>query len=158
MDYRSGDYPEYPGSSEPALKVDFESLVDVALKLGITVTFNSGGSYFAPDDRLINIDTKAKTRRGFVSLGQLSDEYLHAWNQVRGRGKFLDGNAAKEHQRLGRLAEKEGTRSLGTNQNAVFHKLEALNFITASKHIPTFIWRTPYVEMRKFAYSWILDF
>ena len=143
MNYGSGDYPLYPGSDKPALKVDFQALEDAALEIGVTVTFNSGGSYFAPGARLINIDTKIPNQRGFVSLGQLSDEYLHAWNQIRGRGRFLDAKAAKEHQTFGRAATEHGTRWLGTNQNAAFHKLEALNFILSNEHVPTFIWRFP---------------
>ena len=158
MDYGSGDYPLYPGSTSPALKVDFEALTGAARELSVAVTLESGGSYFSPGRRLINIDTKTPNQRGFVSLGQLSDEFLHAWNQVRGRGKFLDPRVAKEHQAFGRIATESGTRSLGTNQNAAFHKLEALNFISSGQHVPTFIWRIPYIEMRQFAHSWIQDF
>jgi hypothetical protein len=157
MEYKSGDYSEYPGSSKPALKVDFESLVMSAHDLSISVSFDSSGSYFSPSQRLINIDTKTPNRRGFVSLGQLSDEYLHAWNQVRGRGKFLEGKAAEFHQSFGRIAANHGTRTLGSNQNAAFHKLEALNFIFANEHFPTFIWRLPHIELRQFAFSWIQD-
>jgi hypothetical protein len=86
-------------------------------------------------------------------LGQLSDEYLHAWNQIRGRGKFLELKAAKDHQDLGRIAARNGTKALGTSQNAAFHKLEALSFIFANEHFPTFIWRLPHIELRQFAYS-----
>jgi hypothetical protein len=158
MDYSSGDYSLYPGSDKQALKVDFASLTEAAQKLNVAVTSYSGGSYFSPSRRLINIDTKGPNQRGFVSLGHLSDEYLPAWNQVRGRGKFLETKAAQEHQAFGRTAALYGTRSLGTNQNAAFHKLEALNFICSGQHVPTFVWRIPYIEMRQFAYSWIQDF
>jgi hypothetical protein len=72
MDYSSGDYSLYPGSDKQALKVDFASLTEAAQKLNVAVTFYSGGSYFSPSRRLINIDTKSPNQRGFVSLGHLS--------------------------------------------------------------------------------------
>ena len=71
MDYSSGDYSLYPGSDKQALKVDFASLTEAAQKLNVAVTFYSGGSYFSPSRRLINIDTKSPNQRGFVSLGSL---------------------------------------------------------------------------------------
>ena len=154
MNYSSDDCTDYPGSKVPMLHVDFTSLVDVAAKIGVTVTTDSGGSWFAPALRTINIDTKTATERGFVSLGQLSDEYLHAWNQARGRGKYLDPIAAKEHRAYGAIAEKLGTGALVTQANYAFHKLEALNFFCADEHIPSFIWRTPCDELKRFALSW----
>jgi hypothetical protein len=158
MDYGSGDYPLYPGSKSPALKGDFAALTEAARAISVTVTLDSGGSWFSPTRRQINIDTKMPNQRGFVSLGQLSDEFLHAWNQIRGRGKFLDPKAAMEHQRFGRTATELGTRALGSNQNSAFHKLEALNFVSSGEHVPGFIWRIPYIELRQFAHSWIQDF
>lgn len=158
MDYRSGDYPEYPGSDIPALKGDFEALVYAAQGLSIAVTHDSGGSYFSPTARLINVDTKTPTQRGFVSLGQLTDEFLHAWNQVRGRGKYLPSDAAKMHRTLGATAERYGTRALGISPNAAFYKLEALNFLDADEHIPTFMWRSPLSRVRQFAWSWTHHF
>ena len=158
MDYNSGDYSRYPGSDKKALHVDFAALTEAAQLLNVAVTFYSGGLYFSPSRLLINIDTKTPNQCGFVSLGQLSDEYLHAWNQVRGRGKFLEAKAAQEHQALGRTAAARGTKSLGTKQNTVFHKLEALNFIGSDQHVPSFVWRIPCIEMRQFAYSWTQDF
>lgn len=154
VDFTSRDCDRYPGSEKPALKVDFASLHEAAAKLGVTVEHNSGGSFFSPTHRLINIDTKTVNSVGFVSLGQLTDEYLHAWNERYGRGKFLAGEAKKEHARLGRDAQAHGTSKLGTNQNIVFHKLEALNFVDAGHFIPTFVWRATLEDVRVFAYSW----
>ena len=154
MTYQSDDYPAYPGSEVRALKVDFEALELFARKLGIAVTLRSGGSFFDPAQRLINIDTKTRTRRGFVSCGQLTDEYLHAWNQVNGRGKHMPERLAKLHIEWGRAAAAHGTRSLGSNQNASFHRLEALNFVDSGAEVPSFIWRAPLELVRAFAYAW----
>ncbi len=155
MEYESGDYPNYPGSDIAALKVDFESLRLSAQEIGVTVTLGSGGSFFSPRLKRINIDTKSRTARGFVSVGQLTDEYFHAWNENKDRGRYLtDRTAAEEHVRLGRIAAASGTRSLGTQGNIAFHKLEALNFIASDARIPTFVWRIPDLEMHRFASSW----
>ncbi len=154
MDYKNGDYPEYPGSKVPALKIDFAQLDMFANRLGITVTNRGVGSFFSPTARLINVDTKTTNGRGFVSLGQLTDEYLHAWNQIKGRGRFLDPRAATEHRRLGLDAEHNGTRSLGVSGNAAFHRLEALNFVQSDAAVPSFIWRAPLEEVRKFGFAW----
>ena len=154
MDYTTGDYSEYPGSTVPALKVDFAQLELFAGHLGINVTTRGVGSFFSPTARLINIDTKIPNQRGFVSLGQLTDEYLHAWNQVKGRGRFLDARAAREHRRLGLDAERNGTRSLGVHGNTAFHRLEALNFVLSRDDIPSFIWRAPLDEVCKFGFAW----
>lgn len=154
MDERGDDFPEYPGSTLPALKVDFAQLDLFAGKLGVRVTTHSGGSYFSPTLRLINIDSRTPSRRGFVSVGQLTDEYLHAWNQRFGRGRFLEPRAAGEHRSFGARAERDGTRSLGRSGNAAFHKLEALNFVQSGHDVPGFIWRTPMEEVRRFAFAW----
>lgn len=158
MDFQSRDLPEYPGSSKPALKQDFASLREFARQIGIRVEHDGVGSFFSWEDKLINIDTKTPNQRGFVSLGQLTDEYLHAWNQHFGRGKFLDPKAAAEHQAFGRAAMQSGTRSLGSNQNVAFHKLEALNFIQSGHHAPGFVWRVPMEELRRFAFAWQVHF
>lgn len=154
MTFKSNDLDEYPGSRVPALKVDFEQLIWAAQKIGVTVTHESGGSHYSPARRVINIDTKTPNQRGFVSIGQLTDEYLHAWNQYWRRGTFLDAVAAKEHVRLGKIAESVGTANLGTSSNAAFHKLEALNFFMSGKPIPSFIWRAPKEDVQRFGWSW----
>lgn len=154
MDYKSNDLLEYPGSDVVALKVDFETLHQAAGKLGIAVTHTSDGSFYSPSRRLINIDTKTPNRQGFVPVGQLADEYLHAWNQCYGRGHFLDQATAAEHLELGRIAEATGTRSLGSRRNCAFHQLEALNFVMSGHEVPPFIWRAPFPAVRQFAYSW----
>jgi hypothetical protein len=154
MDYRSRDLPEYPGSDVPALKVDFSDLSDAARKIGVVVTNSAGGSFYSPSQKLINIDTKTPNQRGFVSVGQLTDEYFHAWNSFHGRGKFLDEKTAGEHKYLGEIAQSTGTKSLGHHKNCSFHQLEALNFIMSGHHVPTFVWRAPYAKVREFAYAW----
>jgi len=155
MDFRSNDLPTYPGSTIPALKADFAALDQAALRLGVTVTNTSDGSFYSPERKLINIDTKTPNQRGFVSLGQLTDEYLHAWNQTVGRGRFLPDEIAKEHRSLGGIAERRGTSGLGTAKIVcAFHQLEALNFVKSDHTVPQFIWRAPLHEVRQFAYAW----
>lgn len=155
MDFVSNDLPDYPGSTIRALKVDFAALDLAASKIGVTVTNSGDGSFYAPDRKLINIDTKTPNQRGFVSLGQLTDEYLHAWNQWAGRGKFLPAHIAREHVALGRIAEQRGTSGLGTAKIiCAFHQLEALNFVMSNQEVPLFVWRAPLHEVRQFAYAW----
>jgi hypothetical protein len=158
VDFASKDCRDYPGSEREALKVDFEALRMAAGKIGVHITAAAGGSYFSAERRSINIDTRTPNRRGFVSVGQLTDEYLHAWNQIETRGKFLDTSAANEHRRLGRIAERLGTKALVSTENVVFHKLEALNFVCSGHPVPGFMWRVPYDDVRTFAYSWATHF
>lgn len=155
MDFKSNDLPAYPGSTIPALKADFAALDQAALRLGVIVTNTSDGSFYSPGRQLINIDTKTPNQRGFVSLGQLTDEYLHAWNQTVGRGRFLSEAIAREHIAMGGIAERRGTSGLGTAKIVcAFHQLEALNFVMSGQPVPRFIWRAPLHEVRQFAYAW----
>ncbi|HEY4250383.1 MAG TPA: hypothetical protein VGM87_04260 [Roseomonas sp.] len=157
MAYRGDDYPEYPGSARPALKEDFEALRHACGQLGVTLMHESGGHFFNPASWVINIDTRTPNARGFVSLGHLTDEFLHAWNQRHGRGRNMDRRLAEQHIGWGRTAAVHGTRGLGSNQNICFHKLEALNFVDSKADVPRFIWKIPLATLRAFAYSWAQD-
>ncbi|MBX9701823.1 MAG: hypothetical protein K2X74_20475 [Acetobacteraceae bacterium] len=157
MAYRGDDLLEYPGSDKPALTDDFAALAELCEQMNVSLTHETGGHFFAPATRRINIDTKTASARGFVSVGHLTDEFLHAWNQMHGRGKHVPAAMAEQHVAWGTAAARDGTRSLGTNQNRCFHKLEALNFLNSQTHIPRFIWRIPHVDLRVFALSWVQD-
>jgi RHS repeat-associated protein len=123
----------YPGHAARASTQHIREFRRALQQLGVRLENTPGAASFDPAKKIINLDLRG------VKLGKLVDEYLHAWNQVAGRGKFLEGVAASEHTRLGAAATQEGTRSLGQVGNVLFHQLEALNFVRSGQHTPQFI-------------------
>jgi hypothetical protein len=78
-----------------------------------------------------------------VTVGVLTDEFLHAWNNRRGnRGKYLkDRVRGEEHAFLGSRKLTSG----GTDDRRL-HQMELENFteysLRFSGHIPLYVWRT----------------
>jgi RHS repeat-associated protein len=91
-----------------------------------------------------------------VDVGTLIDEYMHAWNQVWGRGTYLGQNAKLEHLALERAIRELGNSSLlGPGRERVFHQLEALNFLNSGHHIPSFVWPVR-KELKNWSLSWVM--
>ena len=68
----------------------------------------------------------------------LIDEYTHVYNNVRGRGNFLDAQEAIKHNFLGGRALKGGTGGLNQAENALFHQFELKNFLKSGQQKPSF--------------------
>ena len=76
------------------------------------------------------------------SVGVLTDEFLHAWNNFgERRGLYLDEAGKEEHQKLGR-----DFRLSGSSNDRRFHQLELENYVRCLRNsreaIPVFVWRT----------------
>jgi hypothetical protein len=96
----------------------------------------------APDGRTSQSQMTVKVS-GHASVGLLTDEFLHVWNNTdERRGKFFpDPEQGKTHRFLRTLGAKSGT-----SDDRHLHQMEIANFAYCVKaggaSIPVFVWRT----------------
>ena len=111
---------------------EFKRLVN---SMGYTIKFGQASAVTKPRDGLVHITAKC-------TVGVLSDEFLHVWNNyTQRRGKYLEEAFAEEHRHLGVTL-----RLSGSSNDRRFHQLELGNyarFLAQSEAaIPIFLWRT----------------
>ncbi|HEY3740876.1 MAG TPA: hypothetical protein VGL53_13580 [Bryobacteraceae bacterium] len=115
---------------------DMQEFKRLAEAMGYEVKFGQSRAVTKPGARTVAVTPSC-------TVGVLSDEFLHVWNNFAdGRGQHLENGADKaEHRALG------GTLRLsGSSNDRRFHQLELRNFVRHLKSsggsIPTFMWRT----------------
>ena len=107
----------------------------LASTLGYTAKFGQASAVTKPGARIVAVTA-------FCTVGVLTDEYLHVWNNFgETRGRYLGDADKREHKALG------GTLRLsGSSNDRRFHQLELLNYAhflgVSGSAIPSFIWRT----------------
>lgn len=124
--------PEGPIATTDDMQ-EFKRLVEA---MGYQVKFGQAKAVTKPGVRLVMLTPNC-------TVGVLSDEYLHVWNNFAdGRGQHLGNGADKdEHRSLGSTL-----RLSGSSNDRRFHQLELRNYVrylsVSGDSIPTFLWRT----------------
>ena len=118
-----------------ALTQDMQEFKILVIGMGYEVKFGQNRAVTLPGDRSVHLTPRC-------SVGVLTDEFLHAWNNYAGRrGIYLDAAKEKEHEGLARV-----TRLSGSSNDRKFHQLELENYVRCLQKsgdaIPGFIWRT----------------
>lgn len=91
----------------------------------------------------VNAVTKPRERLVQITVGLLSDEFLHVWNNyAQRRGEYHDDKpTGEEHKGLGSTL-----RLSGSSNDRRFHQLELGNYArflsNSSSAITNFLWRT----------------
>jgi hypothetical protein len=103
--------------------------------LGYKIKFGQASAVTRPASRVVAVT-------GNCTVGVLTDEYLHVWNNfAETRGQYLDENAGREHRAFARMV-----RLSGSSNDRRFHQLELENYVyfleNSGGAIPNFIWRT----------------
>lgn len=119
-----------------AITADMQEFKRLVTALGYEVKFGQGAAVTKPGLRLVALTASC-------SVGVLSDEYLHVWNNFAGtRGRYLEQESGtKEHKELGSTL-----RLSGSSNDRRFHQLELKNYVRFLERsggpIPIFMWRT----------------
>lgn len=113
---------------------DFQSAVH---DLGYTVKFGKDKAVTISDQQDPRVQLTPRCR-----IGELTDEFLHVWNNWNEqRGRHLEGAEAEEHRFLSRQKHFSGS-----SNDRRFHQLELKNYVcylrSSGTHIPIFIWKT----------------
>jgi hypothetical protein len=88
-----------------------------------------------PENRQVQLTSRCR-------VGELTDEFLHVWNNGSDRrGNFLPQARAQEHRFLSRQKHFSGS-----SNDRRFHQLELANYThflnKFSEHIPIFVWKS----------------
>lgn len=124
--------PEGPLATTEDMQ-EFKRLVQL---IGYQVKFGQPRAVTKPRLRVVTLTPSC-------SVGTLSDEYFHVWNNVGSvRGMYLErGAEAEEHRALGQTL-----RISGSSNDRRFHQLELRNYVRCLRNspepIPIFVWRT----------------
>jgi hypothetical protein len=114
---------------------DMQEFKRLVVSLGYEVKFGQRTAVTKPAARTVSVTGKC-------TVGILTDEYLHVWNNfAERRGLYLADSMSDEHRGLGATL-----RLSGSSNDRRFHKLELLNYLQflrrSGQAIPTFMWRT----------------
>jgi hypothetical protein len=118
-----------------ATSEDMQDFKRMSIALGFEVKFGQVAAVTRPGSRTVSVTSKC-------TVGILTDEYLHVWNNFGDRrGTYLSEAMAEEHKGLGSTL-----RLSGSSNDRRFHQLELLNYVLCLRRsgeaIPTFVWRT----------------
>jgi hypothetical protein len=114
---------------------DMQEFKQLVQALGYEVKFGRVSAARRPSSKVVDLT-------GNCTVGVLTDEYLHVWNNfAESRGKYVEENSGHEHRALA------GTfRLSGSSNDRRFHQLELENYVRFLENsggaIPNFIWRT----------------
>jgi hypothetical protein len=116
---------------------DLQSFRGYVTEFGYSLKFGTDRAFtrVSGSDRVIQITARC-------SVGELTDEFLHAWNNWKEqRGRHLEEAESEEHRFLSRQK-----RFSGSSNDRRFHQLELKNYVNhlraRNEHIPIFVWKT----------------
>ena len=120
-----------------ALSEDMACFQVAVQEMGYSVEFGQKRARTVPDPRDRRVELTARCR-----VGELTDEFLHVWNNCHERrGHFLPDGNAEEHRFLSRQKHFSGS-----SNDRRFHQLELENYTRSLRatgaHIPLFIWKS----------------
>ncbi|MFT5528066.1 MAG: hypothetical protein ACI9HK_006054, partial [Pirellulaceae bacterium] len=146
-----------PGNATDKItRQQFQSFKESVEALGFKVKLNgnlrrpksAGGGILQgttdPSRKLVRINSRHATQQALI------DEYAHVFNQVRGRGRFLDDIQGPMHITMGNNAVRFGTRRFTILENLRFHQLELKNFLQSGEAFPSFFDGVSESAMREF--------
>jgi hypothetical protein len=124
-----------------ALKEDIQAFREYVSELGYSIKFGAKWAVtrFNKSDPKIQLTARCR-------IGELTDEFLHAWNNWNERrGCYLEAAESEEHKFLSRQKHFSGS-----SNDRRFHQLELKNYVRylreSGEHIPIFVWKT-FVEV-----------
>jgi hypothetical protein len=118
-----------------ATSADIQEFKRLVTALGYEIKFGQVRAVTKPSHRQVHITSSC-------TVGILSDEFLHVWNNAQHRGKYFESTlTADEHRQLGSTL-----RLSGSANDRRFHQLELGNYarflMRSGTAIPMFVWRT----------------
>ncbi|GDX93652.1 hypothetical protein LBMAG46_36610 [Planctomycetia bacterium] len=140
LEERALDIAEYPGMGVLSSRKHRREFLLIAKEHGLKVKYGASVSKVDWAKGVVYF------RHRKISIGTLTDEFLHIWNRGK-KGNFLPEQLAARHRELWAEVKRFGsTKALSQFDEDIYHHLELLNFLNSGTRLPRFMQLLPELD------------